>query len=135
MHLVKKKERTYEKAKEILTSKNLLINDGKTERIKRRGKRMERCDKIRIKAWRSGRHQEKKRIGDHIALAKNDIIWKKKWKTKLTTRVKLYETLVKSVLLYNYGTWGVSKDDQRKLNSFHRNQLRKVVGIQWPHNI
>ena len=50
-----------------------------------------------------------------IALAKNDIIWKKKWKTKLTTRIKLYETLVKSVLLYNYGTWGVSKDDQRKL--------------------
>ena len=68
-------------------------------------------------------------------LAKNDIIWKKKWKTKLTTRIKLYETLVKSVLLYNYGTWGVSKDDQRKLNSFHRNQLRKVVGIQWPQNI
>ena len=54
-----------DKAKEILTSKNLLINDGKTERIKRRGKRMERCDKIRIKAWRSGRHQEKKRTGDH----------------------------------------------------------------------
>ena len=70
-----------------------------------------------------------------IGLAKNDIIWKKKWKMKLTTRIKLYETLVKSVLLYNYGTWGVSKDDQRKLNSFHRNQLRKVVGIQWPQNI
>ena len=70
-----------------------------------------------------------------IALAKNDIIWKKKWKTKLTTSIKLYETLVKSVLLYNCGAWGVSKNDQRKLNSFHRNQLRKVVGIQWPHKI
>ena len=64
MHLVKTKERTYDNT-EILTSKNLLINDGKTERIKRRGKRMERCDKIRIKAWGSGRHQEKKRTGDH----------------------------------------------------------------------
>ena len=30
---------------------------------------------------------------------------------------------------------GVSKDDQKKLNSFHRNQLKKVVGIQWPHKI
>ena len=70
-----------------------------------------------------------------IALAKNDMIWKKKWKTKLATRIKLHETLVKSVLLYNHGTWGVLKDDQRKLNSFHRNQLRKVVGIQWPQNI
>ena len=29
----------------------------------------------------------------------------------------------------------MSKDDQRKLNSFHRNQLRKVVGIQWAHKI
>ena len=27
------------------------------------------------------------------------------------------------------------KDDQRKLNSFHRRQLRKVIGIQWPHKI
>ena len=25
--------------------------------------------------------------------------------------------------------------DQRKLNSFHRRQLRKVIGIQWPHKI
>ena len=50
-----------------------------------------------------------------IALAKNDAIWKKNWKTKLTTRIRLYETLVKSVLLYNCGTWDVSRDDQRKL--------------------
>ena len=70
-----------------------------------------------------------------IALAKNDAIWKKNWKTKLTTRIQLYETPVKSVLLCNCGTWGVSKDDQRKLNSFHRRQLRKVIGIQWPHKI
>ena len=70
-----------------------------------------------------------------IALAKNDAIWKKNWKTKLTTRIQLYETPVKSVLLCNCGTWGVSKDDQRKLNSFHRRQLRKVIGTQWPHKI
>ena len=42
---------------------------------------------------------------------------------------------MKSVLLYNCGTWGVSKDDHRKLNSFHRKHLRKVIGIQWPHKI
>ena len=38
-----------------------------------------------------------------IALAKNNTIWKRNWKTKLTTRIWLYETLVKSVLLYNCG--------------------------------
>ena len=42
---------------------------------------------------------------------------------------------MKGVVLDNCGTWGVSKDDQRKLNSFHRRQLRKVIGIQWPHEI
>ena len=26
---------------------------------------MEKCDKIGIKPWRSGRHQEKKRTGDY----------------------------------------------------------------------
>ena len=70
-----------------------------------------------------------------IALAKNYTIWKKNWKTKLTNRIRLYKMLVKNVLLYNCGTWGVSKDDQRKLNSFHRRQLRKVIGIQWSHKI
>ena len=64
-----------------------------------------------------------------IAFAKNDVIEEKNWKTKLTTRIQLYETLVKSVLLYNCGTWDVSKDDQRKLNSFHKRKLRKVTGI------
>ena len=57
------------------------------------------------------------------------------WKTKLATRIWLYETLVKIVLLYNCGTWGVSKDDQRKLNSFQRRQLRKVIRVHWSHKI
>ena len=70
-----------------------------------------------------------------IALAKNDTIWKKNWKTKLATRIKLYEMLVKSVLLHNCGTWGVAKDEMRKLNSFHKRQLRKVIEIQRPHKI
>ncbi len=42
---------------------------------------------------------------------------------------------MKSVLLYNSATWGVSKNDQKGLNSFHRKQLRKVVGVHWPHTI
>ena len=70
-----------------------------------------------------------------IVLAKNNTIWKRNWKTKLTTRIWLYETLVKSVLLYNCGTWGLSKDDQRKLISFHRRQLRKVIGPVATQNI
>ena len=45
------------------------------------------------------------------------------------------DTLVKSLLLYNAGTWGTSASDEKSMNSFHRRQLRKVLGIKWPHKI
>ena len=90
---------------------------------------MEKCDKTGINSWWLGRDPGKKRIAT-VALEKDDRIWKKNWKTKLTTRIRLFGTLVQNVLLYNCGTWGFPKYDQRKLNSFHRRQLRKVIGIQ-----
>ena len=65
----------------------------------------------------------------------NNKIWRKKKLTKLTTRVKLYETLVQSILLYNAGTWGMSKTDEKNIDSFHRRQLRQVLGIKWLHKI
>ena len=136
----KRKDKIYEKAKKIMTSKNLLVNEEKTEytTMKRGSKEEERewrnVIKLRSKLgdWEDIQRRKKLAV---IALAKNDTIWKKNWKTKLTTRIQLHETLVKSVLLYNCGTWSVSKNDQKKLNSFHRRQLRKVTGIQWPHKI
>ena len=60
-----------------------------------------------------------------IALAKNNAIWKENWKKKRTTRIRLYQKLVKSVLLYNCETWGVTEDDQKIRNSFHRRQLER----------
>ena len=136
----KTKNKIYEKAKEIMKSKNLLVKEEKTEytTVKGGSKEEERELKNVIKLGSNlGDREDIQRRKElaTIALAKNDAIWKNNWKTKLTTRIRLYETLVKSVLLYNCGTWGVSKDDQRKLNNFHRRQLRKVIGIQWPHKI
>ena len=123
-----------------MKSKNLLGNKEKTEytTVKTRSKQEEREWRYMIKLGsKLGDREDIQRRKElaTITLAKNDAIWKKNWKTKLTTRIQLYETPVKSVLLCNCGTWGVSKDDQRKLNSFHRRQLRKVIGIQWRHKI
>ena len=50
-------------------------------------------------------------------------------------RIKLYNSIVKSTLLYNSGTWGLTKHDEKKLNTFHRKQLKQVSGIKWPHRI
>ena len=71
----------------------------------------------------------------NIALNKMEQIWHKADKTKQRTRIKLYNTLVRSVLLYNCGTWALTKTDEEKLDSFHRKQLRRVLGIRYPTKI
>ena len=49
--------------------------------------------------------------------------------------MKIYRALVKSVLLYNCGTWGVALSVQEKLDAFHRKQLKRVLGIKYPTRI
>ena len=50
-------------------------------------------------------------------------------------RILLYNSLVKSILLYNSETWGLSQTEEEKLNAFHRKQLRVVLNIKHPHRI
>ena len=40
--------------------------------------------------------------------------------------------MVKSVLTYNSGTWGLSKTEELSLNAFHRRQLKQVLGVKYP---
>ena len=40
--------------------------------------------------------------------------------------------MVKSVLMYNSGTWGLSKAEELSLDAFHRRQLRQVLGVKYP---
>ncbi len=49
--------------------------------------------------------------------------------------MKLYNAYVKPVLLYNSGTWGASDAVLKKLDTFHRRQLRSIVGVKWPNRI
>ena len=136
----KTKETTYEKAKEILTQHNLIVNDDKTEKtIVKRENKTDREEWRKVKKLGSllgdkEDIQRRKQLA-MIAMNSNDDIWKRTKLTKLKTRLKLYGTLVQSILLYNSGTWGVSATDEKNLDSFHRRQLRKVMGIKWPHKI
>ena len=68
-----------------------------------------------------------------LALRKLNNVWIRKVKKK--TKLKLYNTLVKSVLLYNSSTWGMTKTDENKINAFHRKQLRIILGIHYPTKI
>ena len=75
-------------------SKNLLVNEEKTEYTT-----VKTISKEEVRKWRNmiklgsklgGREviQRRKELVT-IALAKNDTIWKKNWKKKLTTRIRL----------------------------------------------
>ena len=67
-----------------------------------------------------------------IALVKLNNVWIRKDRIKKNTRLKLYRTLVKCLLTYNCGTWALTKTEEEKLDSFHRKQLRKILGIKYP---
>ena len=68
------------------------------------------------------------------SLHKFSEIWNR-YKVKMKKKVQLYGALVKSILTYNCGTWGMSKTDEDKFDSFHRQQLRHTLNIKYPHKI
>ena len=70
-----------------------------------------------------------------VAMNKMFNIWIRKDRIKLKTRLKLYKALVKSVLLYNSSTWGITKAEEESINAFHRKQLRRVLGVHYPTKI
>lgn len=62
-------------------------------------------------------------------------IWIRKDKIKQQIRLRLYQSLIKSILLYNCGTWGLTQQQEEKLDAFHRRQLRKIIGVRYPTKI
>jgi len=74
-----------------------------------------------------------------IGLASNIIfgrlanIWKRTG-LSLQTKIRLYNALVISVLLYGSETWTLLKADERRLEAFHMNCQRRILGIlRWFH--
>ena len=51
----------------------------------------------------------------------------------LQTKIRLYNALVISVLLYGSETWTLLKADKRRLEAFHMNCQRRILGIRWFH--
>ena len=68
----------------------------------------------------------------NVALYKLSSIWIRNDKVKQSTRLHLYKALVKSILLNHSGTWALTKQDEHKLNTFHRQQLRTILNIKYP---
>ena len=62
-------------------------------------------------------------------------VWLGPSKTSESTRLRLYNCYVLPILLYNCGTWALTYSMPRSIESFHRRQLRKVIGVHYPNTI
>jgi len=56
------------------------------------------------------------------------------WNTKhlsIQTKVRVYQTLVLSILLYASETWTLLASDIQAIESFHMKCQRRILGIRW----
>ncbi|XP_033115324.1 uncharacterized protein LOC117115574, partial [Anneissia japonica] len=67
-----------------------------------------------------------------ISFMKLNRIWSSHIYT-LATKLRLFNTLVKSVLLYGCETWKVNQSDELKLDTFQFKCLRRILKIRWPY--
>ena len=61
-------------------------------------------------------------------------VWKSKQYSR-KTKIRIYNSNVKSILLYGSECWRVTKSDMRSLSSFHHGCLRQICRIYWPRRI
>ncbi|KAJ8050635.1 hypothetical protein HOLleu_03917 [Holothuria leucospilota] len=69
-----------------------------------------------------------------IAFTKSNKIWKSK-QVNRKTKLKLYKTTVRPVLLNGCETWKMNRSDEKKLDSFQYQCLKKIMQIFWPNII
>ena len=144
--------------KDILLEENLKVNETKTEETV-----LERISKVKFKCKQTDGinltvvkqdYEEKwravKKLGSLIrdsedlsrrkqlsivSLNNLNNIWIRKDHIKQSLRIQLYKSLIKPILMYNSGTWGLSKKDEDNLDAFHRQQLRRVLNVKYPAHI
>ena len=131
--------------KVILGRYDLKVNEDKTEdTVLRRGKH-DKKNKITNEPWRETIKlgsklgdrediQRRKNLSTGKLVQMKKTLKRRKIKS-IPKKMKLYNSLVKSILTYNACTWGLTKEDEKNLNSFHRKQLRQVMGIFYPNRI
>ena len=62
-------------------------------------------------------------------------LWINRNRLSESLRIRLYNAYIKPVLLYNCGTWGITDTVIKALESFHRSQLRRILGIFYPDHL
>ena len=61
-------------------------------------------------------------------------IWRQQ-KLSLHTKLRIYSSLVLSVLLYGSETWTLRKIDSERLQAFHMTSQRRILGVKWQDHV
>ena len=69
-----------------------------------------------------------------VAMNKLWILWHKN-EISQNKKLRMFNEYILLILLYNCGTWSLTKTSEEKLDAFHRRILRRVIGVFWPENI
>ena len=137
-----KQKRFIDEAPKILQRHNLKVNETKTEETILRRNKHDRKNKMTNEPWRETVKLGSK-LGDREdmkyrkqlatgSMKKMEEILKRHRVVNRDKRLKLYNAIVRSVLMYNSCTWGMSVTDEKEIDSFHRKQLRIVLGVRYP---
>lgn len=51
------------------------------------------------------------------------------------TTIRLYRTLITLVLLYGFETWKMNKGNEKRIDVFQNNSLRRILKIKWQDKI
>jgi len=63
-------------------------------------------------------------------MAQLDNFWHQQ-RLRLSTKLRIYTSLVQLVVLYGSETWTMRKVDSDWIQSFHMQALRRILGIRW----
>ena len=119
-----------------LEKRKLIINKDKTEKYTLGNKEDE--------SWKSCKYLgsvldtekdivRRKQLGMSAFKQYQHILQSKK--ILLEARMRLFDTYVSSIFLYNSELWTLTKTLSNTIDIFHRNLLRKVLKVKWPYVI
>ena len=127
-------------AEQQLGEWHLKVNRDKTEHTKV----VRKSDRIE-EEWRSTRKLGSL-LGDEEDVARRKqlasaafralwSLWKRWHLVSERLHIRLYNAFLLPVLLYNCGCWSLTVASSARLDSFHRRQLRSLLGIKWPQRM
>ena len=87
-----------------------------------------------VAAWEAEDVARRKQLAN-VAFRKLWTVGFRRAHISLQLRLRLYWSFVIPVLTYNMGTWGLTQADLVRIDTYHRRQLRQIIGVHWPNRI